>query len=288
MAIFLLKKYLFVLYKNKKNRQFADMKNTPIAHAKIFYALLERDMNVLKKRLFSLLIDGIILVVIAVLVFGNLLPLMGMSTTLIAPVFLGNSLSFFLASLGFNWALRMAYDLKFDRCIDYFLMLPLPKSWLFLYYIVSFIIETAIVTLPMVTIGIVALGNNFGPINGSFVAFLCMYFLALLFWGLFFLGSSFMYSYQWFRSNMWARRIMPLFALGPAFFTFKTINVIMPVTSKLLFLNPATYIIEGLRSSLLGGSDYLPFGVCLCGSLGAIILMYVRLCYGVYKQLDPV
>lgn len=254
----------------------------------IFYALLKRDMRVLKKRLHSLIIDSLILVTIAVLVFGKLLPTMGMPTHLIAPVFLGNSLSFFLASLGYNWALRMSYDLKFDRCIDYFLMLPLPKPWLFTYYITSFIIEAAIVTLPMATIGIIALGNNFGPINGNFIIFLCMYFLALLFWGLFFLGSSFTYSYQWFRSNMWARRIMPLFALGPAFFTFKTINIIAPVTGKLLLFNPVTYIIEGLRTSLLGGSDYLPLNICLYGSIAAIIVMYVRLSRGIYKELDPV
>lgn len=262
--------------------------NTYTTHAKIFYALLERDMKVLKKRLRSLIIDGLILVAIAVLIFGNLFPMMGMSTTLIAPVFIGNSLSFFLASLGYNWALRIAYDLKFDRFIDYFQTLPLPRSWLFAYYITSFIIETAIVTLPMVTIGIIALGNNFGPINGSWLVFLCLYFLALLFWGLFFLGSAFVYDYQWFRSNMWARRIMPLFALGPAFFTFKTISSIAPVIGKLLLLNPVTYIIEGLRSSLLGGPDYLPLMICLCGSVGAIIVMYMRLHYGIYRHLDPV
>ena len=254
----------------------------------IFFALLARDMKVLRIRLRSLIIDSLILVAIAVLVFGNLLPMMGMSTTLIGPVFLGNSLSFFLASLGYNWALRMAYDLKFDRFIDYFQTLPLPRSWLFAYYVLSFITEAAIVTLPMVTAGIIALGNNFGPINGSWLIFLCMYFLTLLFWGLFFLGSAFVYDYQWFRSNMWARRIMPLFALGPAFFTFKTISAIAPVASKLMLLNPATYIIEGLRVSLLGGADYLSLTVCLCGSLTAIIFMYIRLHYGIYKQLDPI
>ncbi len=262
--------------------------NTLTSHAAIFGALLARDMKVLKSRLRSLVIDSLILVIIAVLVFGNLLPMMGMPTKLIAPVFLGNSLSFFLASLGYNWALRMAYDLKFDRFISYFLIIPLPKPWLFAYYIISFIIEAAIVTLPMVTVGIIALGNDFGPINEGWPIFLCMYFLALLFWGLFFLGSAFIYDYQWFRSNMWARRIMPLFALGPAFFTFNTIATIAPAISKLMFLNPITYVIEGLRTSLLGGTDYLPLSLCLSGSLIAIIFMYIRLHYGIYKQLDPI
>ena len=107
----------------------------------IFLALLTRDLKVLKRRLNSLIIDGLILVSVTVLIFGYLLPLLGMPTTLIAPIFLGNSLSFFLASLGYNFATRMVYDLKFDRFIDYFLTLPLPKKWLFAYFITSFIIE---------------------------------------------------------------------------------------------------------------------------------------------------
>lgn len=262
--------------------------NSLTSHFGIFFALLARDMKVLKSRLRSLIIDSLILVTIAVLVFGNLFPMMGMSTTLIAPIFIGNSLSFFLASLGYNWALRMAYDLKFDRFIDYFQTLALPRSWLFTYYIMSFVIETTILTLPMITVGIIALGNNFGPINGSWPLFFCMYFLALLFWGLFFLGSAFVYEYQWFRSNMWARRIMPLFLLGPAFFTFKTIAAVAPAAAYFLFLNPVTYVIEGLRVSLLGGTDYLPLSICLCGTVVAIICMYIRLHYGIYKQLDPV
>jgi len=137
----------------------------------IFLSLLVRDMKVLKKRIHNVVIDGFILVAITVLVFGSLLPLLGMPTILIAPAFLGNSLSFFLASLGYNYALRMAYDLKFDRFIDYFLILPLPKRWLFAYYLTSFMIEALIVSLPLVTLGIIVLGNNFGPIHGNLLLF---------------------------------------------------------------------------------------------------------------------
>jgi len=262
--------------------------NTLIDNITIFRALLARDMKVLKSRLSDLVIDGLILVSITVLIFGNLLPLLGMPITLIAPLFLGNSLSFFLASLGYNCAMRMVYDLKFNRFIDYFLTLPLPKSWLFTYYLTSFMIESAIVTLPLVVLGIIALGSNFGPINGTIFMFMCVYFCALLFWSLFFLGSSFMYSFQWFKSNMWARRIMPLFIFGPAFFTFKTIRSVIPIFSKLYWLNPLTYVIEGLRASLLGGPDYVSLTICVPGIFVAIVLMCIRLRYGIYKQLDPV
>ena len=262
--------------------------NTFNQNIAIFLALMKRDMKVLKKRLHSLIIDGLILVCVTVLVFGYLLPLLGMPTTLIAPIFLGNSLSFFLASLGYNFATRMAYDLKFDRFIEYFLTLPLPKRWLFAYFITSFIIESSIITLPLITIGITLLGNNFGPINGNFIIFLAVYFLFLLFWALFFLGSSFSLNYQWFKNNMWARRIMPLFIFSPAFFTFKKVTMFLPIMSKLMLFNPLTYLVEGLRTALLGGNDYLPLSICLMGICISIVLMTVRLYYGLHKQLDPV
>jgi ABC-type polysaccharide/polyol phosphate export permease len=262
--------------------------NTFTHNVTIFYALLTRDIKMLKCRLKNLLIDGLILMCVTVLIFGYLLPLLGMRTTLIAPIFLGNSLSFFLASLGYNFATRMAYDLKFNRFIDYFLTLPLPKRWLFTYFITSFIIEATIITLPLVTIGIILLGKNFGPINGSFITFLAVYFLVLLFWALFFLGSSFIYSYEWFKNNMWARRIMPLFVFGSAFFTFKDIADIMPTFSKIMLCNPLTYVVEGLRSALLGGTNYLPLTTCVIGIIVSLVFMTLRLRYGIYKQLDPV
>lgn len=254
----------------------------------IFLTLIARDIKVLKRRLNSLIVDGLILVCVTVLVFGYLLPLLGMSTTLIAPIFLGNSLSFFLASLGYNFATRMVYDLKFDHFIDYFLTLPLPKRWLFAYFLTSFIIETALVTLPLVTLGIILLGKNFGPINGSFITFLAVYFFVLLFWALFFLGSSFTCSYQWFKNNMWARRIMPLFVLSPAFFTYKTVTTFMPRFSTIMLCNPLTYLVEGLRVALLGGTDYLPLPMCLMGIFVALLCMSLRLYYGIHKRLDPV
>jgi ABC-type polysaccharide/polyol phosphate export permease len=247
-----------------------------------------RDIKVLKGRFTNLAIDGLILMSVTVLIFGQLLPLLGMPTSLIAPLFLGNSLSFFLASLGYNFATRMVYDLKFNRFIEYFLTLPLPKRWLFAYLVTSFVIETTVVTLPLVTLGIVLLGKNFGPINGSFISFLIIYFLVLLFWALFFLGSSFMYSYHWFKNNMWARRLMPLFVFGPSFFTLKKIAAIMPRFSKLMLCNPLTYLIEGLRVSLLGGTDYLPLTTCIVGTFIAIACVSLRLYYAIYKQLDPV
>jgi len=262
--------------------------NTFSRNSAIFSTLLARDLKILKQRLLNLIVDGLIVMFMNVLVFGYLLPLLGMSTTLIAPIFLGNSLSFFIASLGYNCAIRIVYDLKFNRFIDYLITLPLPKRWLFTYFITSFIMESAIVSLPLTTIGILLLGKNFGPINGSFIMFLMIYFLFLLFWALFFLSCSFTYNFIWFRNNMWARRLMPLFIFGSAFFTFKKVTLIMPMLRIIMLCNPLTYFIEGLRSSLLGGPDYLPLTTCFIGIFISLFFMILRLRSGISQQLDPV
>ena len=46
----------------------------------IFYALLQRDLKVLKKRLHNLIIDGLILVYVTVLIFGYLLQILYLQT----------------------------------------------------------------------------------------------------------------------------------------------------------------------------------------------------------------
>jgi len=81
---------------------------------------------------------------------------------------------------------------------------------------------------------------------------------------------------------------MPLFIFSPAYFTFKTITPILPLFSKLYYLNPLTYSIEGLRVSLLGGNDYLPLWLCIIGIIFSLLGAFIRLYKGIYKQLDPV
>jgi ABC-2 type transport system permease protein len=256
-------------------------------NASIFYALIARDIKTFKKVLPTLFINGIITVSIAVIVWGKLLPLIGMSPSLIAPIFIGHSLLSLCASVGYSHALRMVYDLKNDRFIDYLMTLPLSHTWLFFYFVASASLETFVVTLPLISVGIIFLGNSFCPVNGSFSAFCCFYITTLIFWSLFFMSAVYSHSYNWFRNNIWARRIMPLFACSSAFYPWADVERVSPIISRLMLINPITYVSEGLRSSLLGGHNYIPWQQCLIALLFFCILLCYRIKLNMYKHLDP-
>lgn len=259
-----------------------------ISQIRIFWALIRRDMHVLKKNLHSRIIDSGILVATNTLVFGKLFPLIGMPEHFIAPLFLGSSINMMLLSFGYGFALKIVYDVQYDRFIDYHMTLPITKFWLFFSYIISFIIEALIITIPLLSLGIILLSEEFSNLRGNWIIFFSTYLLSLGLIAILFLSFSFYYDFEWFRKNLWARRLNPLFTFSTTAITWKGIALLMPRASVLIQINPLTLVAEGLRSSLLGGSDYLPLGFCIIGLTVWIIVLSWALKIGINKRLDPI
>lgn len=254
--------------------------NTLTQNILIFYTLIARDFKTLKKRLPTLFFDGSITVIIAVIMWGSLLPRIGMSQSLIAPIFIGHSLLSLMASIGYNYALRTIYDLKTTRFIDYLTTLPISKPWLFFYFVITCALEISIITIPLITAGIILLGNLF-IIKGNLFVFFSFYCVTLLFWSLFFINAAYTHSFNWFRSNIWVRRVMPLIICSSAYYPWIRVEQVSPLISRLMLLNPLTYISEGLRSSLLGGTDYIAWNYCFT----AVIFFCIVLCLFVKKNI---
>ena len=259
-----------------------------IDQIRIFYALVQRDMHVLKKNLRSKMIDASILTITNVVIFGKLFPLIGVPSRFIAPLFLGSGLIMMLGHFGYGFAIRIVYDVQFIRFINYHMTIPISKFWLFLSYIVSFVIETLIITIPLVTVGILLLRDAFITMSGSWFIFLGVYLLCLSLIATLFLSASFYYDFEWFRDNLWARRLFPLFLLSTVSITWKELVVLLPRMSLFIQLNPLTLFAESLRSSLLGGSEFLPLGFCVIGLVMWTIVFIWAFKIGVTKRLDPV
>lgn len=252
-----------------------------------FLALTNRDLKVFSQELADTIIDGIILIITEVLMFGYLLPLMGMPKEDIAPMYIG-SIIFLLFFLGENLSLKHVFDLKHARYIDYQLTLPFSYHWLFFHYIVSFIIETIIISLPLLIFGIWLLGSNFALLSINWFAALYMYLISLIFFSIFFLYLSFAYSFEWFMDNVWPRILSPLYGFGCTVFYWKQVKAISPFLSFLCLLNPLTYISEGIRSALLGDPKFIPAPLCFFILLFFTFFIYLGLQKGINQQLDPV
>ena len=126
---------------------------------RVFLALLKRTFFVIVPQLKNTLIDGLFLTSIYVLLFGYLYPEMGMRSNFIGPVFIGSILTL-LCSLSFSLAVRMVNDLKYQRFIDYLFTLPIAKTWLFGWYVASFLIELVLATAPLLMFGLFLLRNK--------------------------------------------------------------------------------------------------------------------------------
>lgn len=256
-------------------------------YLRTYLALVRRDLWVIKKRYRGAIQDSATSLIIQLLVFGSFLPLMGVSPTLIAPLFIGaQAASMFFLGMGFG--LRTIFDIKYTRFIDYRLTLPLPKRWLFASYITYFMMEAMIISGPLLTIGIITLGPKFQAINPNWIIFIGIYFMALSFYGLMFLGLSLHYEYDWFMQNLWPRRLTVLFAFSPLFFIWHSVHQFSPKLAYAMLANPLTSIAEGLRTTLIGGSLFLPVYLCAPLLAGWIALMICFVYRSMYKRLDPV
>jgi len=253
----------------------------------IFFALLRRDLKEIKGRLIGSMIDNIFLLATNVVVFGSLLPLMGMPPELIGPLFIG-IIVLTIFQLGYTFSIKIVNDVKFDRFIDYHFSLPLSSKWILVEYITKFIIEAAIITLPLLMLGILLLGNKFIIVHTNWFAFGIMYLLILIFFATLFLYYGFAYTYEWFFSCIWTRRLDPLFLFGCVFLVWTKLYAFSRLLGITFLFNPVTYVAEGLRATLIGGDGFLPIWACMLGVSGGIIINWLLLVPAMRKKLDHV
>ena len=264
--------------------------NNIIRYGSIFYAMLLRDLLVLRSKIVSLLIDSSVVLVNEILILGLLYPQIGMSVEYIAPLFIGSSVVFILIDLGYSFAMRYTYNVPYTGYaeIQYHLLLPLPKWFVFAEYIVYFVIESLVVSVPLLLIGVFVMPSIRVMVIGSWALFWVFYVMSVFFFGIFFMASSFWYTPEWFKDNMWPRRLNMLLCFSSVFYPWYQVDALMPWLAKLLLLNPLTYVTEGMRAALLGDAQYVSLSICVPVLIGFILFDCWRLKRGVYNSLDPV
>jgi hypothetical protein len=256
----------------------------------IMRALLHRDLMALRIKLPGLLLDSLILLCIQVLNFGYFYPFLGLPTDYIAPLFIGTGIVEFLFQSGFAFSDELMEKIphKHTTIMEYHLTLPLPKWFLFAEYLVYFMIEKIIITLPLILGGIYLLGDRFANATGNGLVFGLMYLLVVFFVGIFFMTMAFMYEYEWFKDNVWSRRLSWFFNFSAIYLLWHVVKNISPFFGIILLCNPFTHAAEGLRSALLGGPLYLPLSITVPTLCIASLICVRLLKSAIIKRLDPV
>lgn len=254
---------------------------------RVYWALVVRNAIVLLQRYKGAVIDASIPLIVEVIVFGSLFPLMGVPLALVGSIYLGAqtmSIFFIIGAFGF----RNVFDIQYSRFIDYRITLPLPKRWLFASYITYYVMEAFIVSIPLLTLGIMLLGSTFHPINPHWFLFIVIYLMALCLYSLLFLGLSFHYEFNWYLQNIWPRRLSILLSLSPIFYSWHSVAQFSPVIARIMLLSPLTYVAEGLRTTLIGGPQFLSPLFCISGLTIWIAISTMFLAKSIHKRLDPV
>lgn len=257
------------------------------SHFRIFCVLLSRDIKWMQQNFSKTLIDCLAPLATQIITFGYLFPLFGMIASRIGAVYLGSILNLFI-QLGYALVLKIAFDLTSNRFIDYHLTLPLPKRWLFASYIVSHMIETAIVTIPLIFGGVLFLQQYIPFSHIDFFGFSCILIAMLAFLSTFFLMLGYSLLLPWILNNIWPRILVPLWLFSAGLVPWKVVYAWWPSLGYVMLLSPITYIAEGLRSTLLGGTAYLPWQWCCLPLIGWTVLDILFLQNRIKKRLDPV
>jgi len=257
------------------------------SHFRIFCALLSRDIKWMKQNFIKTMLDCLGPLITQIITFGYLFPLFGMAASMVGAVYLGSILNLFV-QLGYALVLKIAFDLTSNRFVDYHLTLPLPKRWLFASYIVSHMLETAIVTIPLIFGGIVFLQQYIPFTNINFMGFICIFIAMLGFLSTFFLMLGYSLVLSWILNNIWPRILVPLWLFSAGLAPWKVVYAWWPNLGYVMLISPITYIAEGLRSTLLGGSGYLPWQWCILALILWTIVNLLLITNRIQKRLDPV
>lgn len=256
-----------------------------LTYAYIVGNLLARNLTVLLRTLHTRLLDNCITVTIMAIQFGYLLPLMGMKPTLSGPMLVG-TLVHMTFHIGYSTALTRLYDLEYNRFINYHLTLALPTMWLFASYLITFFIEASVIIIPLMCFGIFLLGSKFIIIKTSFIALCIIYILGINFIGLLFLYCSFAYPLDWVKANLWIRRLSWLFIFSSTLFPWQPVYQYSPFLGTLFLLSPMTYIADGLRSALIGGTSFIPVWYCIGILIPFLCCLIIALRITARRRLD--
>jgi hypothetical protein len=230
-------------------------------HLFIWWQLVRRGWLVTSQKYREHLINCSVVAGFMALLYGCFLPQMGMSTSLIVPLFIGQA-GVLTMSVGFGYCLQVADDLESIGVTQYHCSLPLPQCYVVAAYVVTGATQILAILVPMMTIGLFILRKH-AVFGGSILATISMMTLSSFMFSALVLLVGFYFSFDFLINHVWARLFGILTAFGCFFNTFDSIVPHAPHIALVMRCDPMMYPIEGLRRALLGGESSLSFTTCV-------------------------
>lgn len=241
--------------------------------ARVFGALLLRDVTVARRELFSFLLRTGLQPLLFVTVFGFLMPRMGLIprnyTTFMMPGVV--ALSVTMAAIQ-SVALPIVSDFGFTKEIEDRLLAPIPTTLVAVEKVVSGMIQSfvaAAFVLPMARL-------IMGPIEG--LSFGHIGFLVLI---ILMGGAACSALGLWLGTSLQPQQIgmmmsvvfVPLIMFGCAYYPWRGLAFV-PWLQYAVLINPLVYISEGLRSALTPNVPHMPL-LAIVGALALLTAIFM-------------
>ena len=235
-------------------------KERPVAPAKVFLALLRRDVTVARKELPFFLVRTIMQPLLFIVVFGALLPRMGFVGAAYRAALLPGILAISLTMSAIQAvALPMMQDFGWTKEIEDRLLAPVPTRVVAAEKIVAAVIQALIAGIVVLPIARIIMG----PIpNLSFANTGAIIVIALL--G----ATAFSSLGMWLGTAispqqiglMFSVIVAPMIFFGCAYYPWRGLDKV-PVVKYLVLVNPLVYVAEGLRGVMTPDTPHMSLGV---------------------------
>ncbi len=245
-----------------------------VTTARVFWALLMRDLTVLRREVVFFLLRTAMQPLMFTVVFGFLLPRMGFVqrgyTAALLPGVLAVSLA--LAAVQ-SVALPMVAEFGWTKEIEDRLLAPVDNRLVALEKVLVGAVQGVIAALFVLPLARLIMG----PIEGlslahigivvAVTAFGATAFSVLgLFLGTVIEGPQI--------GLLFGLIIAPMIMFGCAYYPWRGLDAV-PLMQYCVLINPLTYIAEGLRAVLVPGKPHMPLGMVLAGLVVITLVFWV-------------
>ncbi len=244
------------------------MNDAPVAPWRVFAALLLRDITVARRELPYFLVRTTLQPLLFVIVFGFLLPKMGLIprgyTTTMLPGILALSLTFSAVQ---SVALPMVQDFGWTKEIEDRLLSPVPIELVAIEKIVAGLLQGIVASLFVLPMARLIMG----PIPGLTFSRIGTLLLVTTLGGAafsaigLFLGTAIAPQQI---GLMFSVILAPMIMFGCTYYPWKGLDRV-PVLKYLVLINPLVYVAEGMRAALTPGVSHMPTSAIF----GALILL---------------
>ncbi len=240
----------------------------PVAPSRVFAAILLRDLTVARRELPYFLVRTALQPILFVIVFGYLLPKMGMiprgySTTMLPGVV---ALSLTLSAIQ-SVSLPMMQDFGFTKEIEDRLLSPVPMQLIAIEKVVAGVLQGIVAALFVLPVARLIMGPIPGLTFGNVPMLLAVTILG---------GAAFSTIGLYLGAGiapqqiglMFSVIVAPMIMFGCTYYPWAGLSHV-PVMKWLVLINPLVYVSEGMRAALTPGVPHMP----IVSILTALVLL---------------